>query len=251
MRMRIPIAILGSQRRRRRNDICLLAIPIHRRRRGYRCCSRRRTRGGPKLEPTPARDDPRVSKRGRARTRTSTYTGSFRYAVPRRGGRWRISTPSGQNPRVAHRRLGLEPAVRIPGQTFRDKVDKELVFAFQHLSERPAAGSTALAFGVDEWPRRSARVYTSAAHLSTEYDGFYSPKNSFLRCALLMMDGSGTPRTSMMQASCSCSFSPGKIGTPVYSSARMHLLVSSLSSEAQGRESGQTHPRLHISIAMA
>jgi len=32
---------------------------------------------------------------------------------------------------------------------------------------------------------------------------------------------SGGPNTSMMQASCSCSFSPGKMGTPVKSSARM------------------------------
>jgi len=58
------------------------------------------------------------------------------------------------------------------------------------------------------------------------------PKNNFRLDALLTMLASGTPMTSMIQASCSCSFSPGKIGTPVYSSARIQ-------------------PTDHISIAMA
>lgn len=39
-----------------------------------------------------------------------------------------------------------------------------------------------------------------------------SPKNSFLRELRSTRYLSGSPSTSMMQASCSCSFSPGKIG---------------------------------------
>ena len=58
-----------------------------------------------------------------------------------------------------------------------------------------------------------------------------TPKNSFLRELLLTNSLSGTPRTSMMQDSCSCSFSPGKIGKPVYNSARIQ-------------------PKLHMSIAI-
>jgi hypothetical protein len=46
-------------------------------------------------------------------------------------------------------------------------------------------------------------------------------KNNLRLDAFSTIYRSGTPKTSMMQASCSCSFSPGKIGTPVYSSARM------------------------------
>ena len=40
-------------------------------------------------------------------------------------------------------------------------------------------------------------------------------KNLFLLDALSTMYRSGTPNTSMIQANCSSSFSPGKIGTPV------------------------------------
>ena len=46
-------------------------------------------------------------------------------------------------------------------------------------------------------------------------------KNSFLRVLFSIKCFSGGPNTSMIQASCSCSFSPGKIGYPVKSSARM------------------------------
>ena len=49
----------------------------------------------------------------------------------------------------------------------------------------------------------------------------YSPKKILLRELLLTKSLSGTPRTSMIQESCSCSFSPGKIGNPVYNSAKM------------------------------
>jgi len=56
-------------------------------------------------------------------------------------------------------------------------------------------------------------------------------KKSFFLELRLIKSLSGTPSTSMMQDNCSCSFSPGKMGKPVYSSARMH-------------------PRLHISMAM-
>lgn len=58
------------------------------------------------------------------------------------------------------------------------------------------------------------------------------PKNSFRLDDLLTILASGRPITSMIQANCSCSFSPGKIGTPVYNSARIQ-------------------PTDHISIAMA
>lgn len=40
-------------------------------------------------------------------------------------------------------------------------------------------------------------------------------KKSLLRELRLTKSLSGTPRTSMIQESCSCSFSPGKIGNPV------------------------------------
>jgi hypothetical protein len=46
-------------------------------------------------------------------------------------------------------------------------------------------------------------------------------KNSFLRVHFSTRCLSGGPKISMMQASCSCSFSPGKMGYPVQSSARM------------------------------
>ena len=46
-------------------------------------------------------------------------------------------------------------------------------------------------------------------------------KNSFLRVHFSTRCLSGGPKISMMQASCSCSFSPGKMGYPVHSSARI------------------------------
>lgn len=46
-------------------------------------------------------------------------------------------------------------------------------------------------------------------------------KKSFLLVLFSMRCFSGGPKTSIIQASCSCSFSPGKIGTPVNNSARM------------------------------
>lgn len=46
-------------------------------------------------------------------------------------------------------------------------------------------------------------------------------KKSLRRVDFSIRCFSGGPKTSMMQASCSCSFSPGKMGTPVRSSARM------------------------------
>lgn len=56
-------------------------------------------------------------------------------------------------------------------------------------------------------------------------------KKSFFRVLFSIKCFSGGPKTSMIQASCSCSFSPGKMGYPVYSSARIH-------------------PRLHMSMGM-
>ena len=46
-------------------------------------------------------------------------------------------------------------------------------------------------------------------------------KKIFLRVDFSMRCFSGGPKTSIMQANCSCSFSPGKIGYPVRSSARI------------------------------
>ena len=46
-------------------------------------------------------------------------------------------------------------------------------------------------------------------------------KNKRRLTALVTTSSGGSPMTSMMHASCSTSFSPGKIGKPVYSSARM------------------------------
>lgn len=56
-------------------------------------------------------------------------------------------------------------------------------------------------------------------------------KKSFFLVLFSIKCFSGGPNTSMMHASCSCSFSPGKMGTPVYNSARIQ-------------------PRLHMSIGM-
>lgn len=56
-------------------------------------------------------------------------------------------------------------------------------------------------------------------------------KKSFRRVLLSIRCFSGGPKTSMMQASCSCSFSPGNMGTPVYNSAKIQ-------------------PTLHISIGI-
>lgn len=47
------------------------------------------------------------------------------------------------------------------------------------------------------------------------------PKNNFRRELFSIKCFSGTPRTSIMHANCSCSFSPGNMGKPVNISARM------------------------------
>lgn len=46
-------------------------------------------------------------------------------------------------------------------------------------------------------------------------------KNSFFLVLFSIRCFSGGPNISMIQANCSCSFSPGNSGYPVYSSARM------------------------------
>lgn len=46
-------------------------------------------------------------------------------------------------------------------------------------------------------------------------------KNSFFLVLFSIKCFSGGPKISIMQANCSCSFSPGKIGMPVYNSARI------------------------------
>lgn len=50
----------------------------------------------------------------------------------------------------------------------------------------------------------------------------YLPKNNLLLVAVLMRSSGGTPKTSMIHANCSTSFSPGNSGYPVYSSASIH-----------------------------
>lgn len=59
----------------------------------------------------------------------------------------------------------------------------------------------------------------------------YLPKKSFLRALCSIRYRLGMPRISMIHASCSCSFSPGNNGSPVYNSAKIQ-------------------PRLHMSIAI-
>lgn len=56
-------------------------------------------------------------------------------------------------------------------------------------------------------------------------------KNNLLLVAVLMRSSGGWPSTSIIQANCSTSFSPGNSGYPVYSSASIH-------------------PKLHISIGV-
>jgi len=58
--------------------------------------------------------------------------------------------------------------------------------------------------------------------LTTTRGAPLTSKNSFFLVLRLMYSLSGIPSTSMIHDSCSCSFSPGKIGKPVYNSARIH-----------------------------
>ena len=50
-------------------------------------------------------------------------------------------------------------------------------------------------------------------------------KNSFLLDAFSIISRAGGPKISMIHASCSCSFSPGKMGYPVNSSAKIQPML--------------------------
>ena len=50
-------------------------------------------------------------------------------------------------------------------------------------------------------------------------------KNNLFLVALFIKSSRGTPITSIIQASCSTSFSPGNSGDPVYSSANMQPVM--------------------------
>lgn len=56
--------------------------------------------------------------------------------------------------------------------------------------------------------------------LTNDRGWFFESKNTFLRFDFSNKSDGGNENTSMMHAICSCSFSPGKIGKPVYSSAK-------------------------------
>jgi hypothetical protein len=65
---------------------------------------------------------------------------------------------------VPHSWLRLESSVRIPSEAVRDKVDKEVVFRFQDLSESASGWSTAFTLGIDKWTWRAGRI----CHMSYE-----------------------------------------------------------------------------------
>ena len=71
-------------------------------------------------------------------------------------------------------------------------------------------------------------VYRGTGEMTTLV---YRPKKRLLLVAWSRTFPLGRPRTSMIQASCSTSFSPGNKGYPVYSSARIQ-------------------PKLHMSMGM-
>ena len=151
---------------------------------------------------------------------------------------------------MPHRRLRLEPPVRVPREALGDKVDKELVVAFEGLGEGLRGRPAAFALGIDKWSRRATGICKKRSAVDhNEIPRGDAPKNSLRRLDRLMISLSGTPKTSMIHASCSCSFSPGKMGTPVKSSARMHLSRCQHVTCRFGPSSA--HPRLHMSIAMA
>lgn len=122
--------------------------------------------------------------------------------------------PASQYPRMSHGRLRLEPLVRIPCQAFSDEVDKEVVITFEDRSERFGPRPSSFTFGIHKRASGTGGICGRSERVST-WETMDLPKKSLRRDALSTMYRSGTPSTSMMQANCSCSFSPGKIGTPV------------------------------------
>jgi hypothetical protein len=73
-------------------------------------------------------------------------------------GDWRCASPTGYDPWMSHGWTRLHSTVRVPGQAFTDEIDKELIVAFEHLSECFRVRSTSFAFGIDEWSRGACCV---------------------------------------------------------------------------------------------
>lgn len=71
---------------------------------------------------------------------------------------WR-STSSRQDPWMPHSGPWLHPTIRIPSEAFADKVDEQLVVAFQHLRERLGVWSASFSFSIDKRPRGTSSVY--------------------------------------------------------------------------------------------
>jgi hypothetical protein len=59
---------------------------------------------------------------------------------------------------MTHGGLGLESAIRVPGEALGDEVDKELVFALENLGEGAGGRTAAFAFGIDEGTRRASSI---------------------------------------------------------------------------------------------
>lgn len=97
--------------------------------------------------------------RGGARGVAAALRGRERgAAAPRWDGRAESASASGDNPRVAHRGVGLETTVGVPRETLGDEVDKQLVVRLENLSECLGAGTTTTALRVDDGARRTCRV---------------------------------------------------------------------------------------------
>lgn len=78
------------------------------------------------------------------------------------------------------------------------------------------------------------------------------PKKSFRRVLFSIKYLSGTPWISIIQASCSCSFSPGKRGYPNERIHLVHFILFAFSPlcSLPVCSSAKMHPTLHISIAI-
>lgn len=121
----------------------------------------------------------------------------------------------GREELTAKSRFRLKTTVRVPGQALGDKVDKELVVRLEDLRERLRARTTPTALRVDDRTRRSSRIWskTMSGEVPSDKEGLGDgPKKRRFRELRSTRYFSGSPMTSIMHASCSCSFSPGKIG---------------------------------------
>ena len=123
--------------------------------------------------------------------------------------------------RTSGSRIRLATSIGIPDETFRDEIDKELVVGLENLSQSFRTSSSSSTFRVGDRSRCAGRVCTWRISVRYRLRADDEPKKSFFRELRSTRYLSGIPRTSILQASCSCSFSPGNIGYPVYISARM------------------------------